>query len=104
MFMAWDVTYRAPQPVKIAYVTYKMERAWTVDLEYMAATVIYRVQSTVMTIHVTCRMVLASPVNLDGLEYIVYQVMLLIAYNKRISYQFLYVFFVIVNSYQYFQK
>lgn len=74
MFMALDVTSRAPSPVKIAYVTYEMEHAWTVDLEYMAATVIYRVQSTVMTINATCRMEHASPVNLDGLEYTVNQV------------------------------
>lgn len=74
MFMAWDVTSPAPLPVKIAYVTYKMEHAWTVDLEYMAATVIYRVQSTVMTINATCRMEHASPVNLDGPEYTVNQV------------------------------
>lgn len=77
MFMALDVTSRAPSPVKIAYVTYEMEHAWTVDLESLATTVIYRVQSTVMTINATCRMEHASPVNPDGLEYTVKQVMLL---------------------------
>lgn len=77
MFMAWIVTSRAPSPVKIAYVTYKMEHAWSVNLECLAVTVIYRVQSTVMTINATCRMEHASPVNLDGLEYTVKQVMLL---------------------------
>lgn len=71
MCMAWDVTSRVPSPVKIAYVIYKMEHAWSVNMESLAATVIYRVHSTVMTINVTCRMELASPVNLDGVEYFV---------------------------------
>lgn len=50
--MAPHVASRAPLPVKITYVTYKMEHDCSVNLEYMAITVIYRVPPTVITMHV----------------------------------------------------
>lgn len=56
MFMVPHVAFRAPLPVKITYVTYEIEHVWSVNLEYMAVTVIYRVPPTVITMHVTCRM------------------------------------------------
>lgn len=56
MLKALHVTSCALLPVKIAYVTYKIEHAWSVNLRYKAVTLIYLVPSTVMKIHVTCRM------------------------------------------------
>lgn len=78
--MALRVTFRAPPPVKIIHVTYKVGYVWCVNPGYMAVTVIYPVPSTVMTTRVTGRMEHALHVNLDGLEYTVKQVMMLIIY------------------------
>lgn len=75
--MATRVTLHAPSPVKITYATCKMEHVWSVNLEYMAFTVIYRVPSTATRTRVTDRMEHALHVNLDGLEYSVKQVILL---------------------------
>lgn len=56
----------------------------SVNLEYIAVTVICRVQPTVMTTHVTHRMEHALHVDLDGLDYTVIQVVLLIAHVIKI--------------------
>lgn len=52
----------------------------SVNLEYIAVTVTCRVQPTVMTTHVKHRMEHALHVNLDGLDYSVKQVVLLIVH------------------------
>lgn len=98
--MANRVTLRAPLPVKITNVTYKMEHAWTVNLGYLAVIVIHRVPSTVRTTRVTLRTEHVLHVNLDGLEYTVKQVMWLskTVYIIKIYNLFLYLF-VIINKY-----
>lgn len=78
--MATRVTLRAPSPVKMTYVTYRMEHVWSVHLEYMAVTALYLVPQPVMTTRVIDRMVHALHVNLDGMGYTVKQVILLIIY------------------------
>lgn len=75
--MVSRVTFRAPSPVKTMHATSKVGHVWSVNLGYMAVTVIYRVQPTVRTTLVTERMEHALHVNLDGLEYTVTQVKLL---------------------------
>lgn len=72
--MALSVMFRAPSPVKVAHVTYRMEHAWNVKTGYMEATVTYHVPPTVRTTHVTYRMENVLYVNLDGLGCIVEQV------------------------------
>lgn len=74
--MAPHVTFSAPLPVQMVYVTYKMENVWDVNLGYMAVTVIYRVLPTVKTTRVTYRMEHVIRVNLDGQEYTVKQVII----------------------------
>lgn len=65
--MATLVTFRAPSPVKITNATYK-KGVWSVNLGYMAFTVISLVPLPVMTARVIDRMVHAFHVNLDGLD------------------------------------
>lgn len=71
--MATRVTLCALSPVKIIYVTYKMEHAWSVNLEYMVVTALSFVPPPVMTTRVIDRMVHALHVNLVGLGYTVKQ-------------------------------
>lgn len=78
------VTFCAPSPVKIIHVTYKLEHVWSVSMDYMAVTVIYRVPPTVMTVYVKERMEHALHVNQDGLENIVTQVSLTIIIFMKI--------------------
>lgn len=66
--MATRVIFRALSPVKIIHVTYRVDYVWSVNLEYMAVTVIYRVPSTAIRTCVTDGMEHALHVNLDGLE------------------------------------
>lgn len=68
------MTFGAPPPAKITYVTYKVGHVLSVTHGYMAVTVIYRVPPTVKTTRVTHKMEHALHVNLDGLEYTVKQV------------------------------
>lgn len=56
VFMAPSVTFLAPQPVKITYVTYNMVPVWSVNLECMAFTVTYLAPLIVKTTYVTERM------------------------------------------------
>lgn len=64
--MALRVIFRVPPPVKITYVTYKMEHVWSVKMESMAIYVICRAPQTVKTAHVTCRTEYVSDVTLGG--------------------------------------
>lgn len=76
--MALHVTFHARFLVSIVHVTYKVEYVWSVNMGYMAVIVIYRVPQTVKTTRVTYTMEHALHVDLDGLGYIVQQVILLI--------------------------
>lgn len=82
--MASRVIFRAPPPVKIMHATFKVGDVWSVNPRYMAVTVICHAPLTVMTTRVTIRMEHALHVNLDGLEYTVKQVILLIIYVIKI--------------------
>lgn len=54
--MAPNVTFLAPRPVKITYVTYNMVPVWSVHLGFMAFTVTYLAPLIVKTTYVTKRM------------------------------------------------
>lgn len=72
--MAVTVINSAHSPVKVLYVTYKVEHAGIVILEYMVVSATCRVPLTVKTTHVMHRMDHALHVNLDGKECTVKQV------------------------------
>lgn len=95
--MAPRVIVVAPLPVKITYVTYKMEHVWSVQQVHMAVTVIYRVPQTVITTHVTQSAELAFHVNLDGLDYTVKQVILLNTYVIKLLLTGFVCIFVFIN-------
>lgn len=95
--MATLVTLRVQSHVKIKHATYNTEHVQSVNLDYMAITVIYRVPSTVMTTCVTHRMEYVLHVNLDGLEYTVKQVRMHITYYINIKVTDFFVYFVIIN-------
>lgn len=64
--MAVTVTYHVPLPAKIADATYKVEHVWSVQMEYLAISVICRAQQTVKTPYVTYRTEHVLHVTLGG--------------------------------------
>lgn len=84
--MAVNVIFRAQSSVKVAHVTYYVEHALTVNMEYMAVTVTCRVQTAVKTTYVTCKVEHAWSVNMGYIvDTVIYRV-LRIVMTTRVKY------------------